>query len=122
MPYRDTGWTMDTFIEFLFGSERVYTAVTLVEEVQRVSDRLVETPADEALRRALRHQLHDLRESADANRWVMEGDLAATLTDLPVTPNDVRLSVQQVRAGLQTLHRLVQKRLAHVIALHQVTA
>jgi len=48
----------------------LYTAVTLVEEAQRVSDRLVETPADEALRRALRHQLHDLRESADANRWV----------------------------------------------------
>jgi len=122
MPYRDTGWTMDTFIEFLFGSERVYAVSTLVEEAQRVSDRLVGSPADPALRRALRQQLHDLRERADANRWVREGDIAAALVDLPVTPNDGRLSMQQVRAGLQVLHQLVQGRLSHLIALHQAAA
>lgn len=122
MPYRDSGWTMDTFIEFLFGSERVYAVSTLVEDAQRVSDRLVENPGDPALRRALRQQLHHLRERADANRWAREGDIAAALADFPLTPSDVRLSVQQVRTGLQVLHRLVQGRLSHVIALHQVAA
>ena len=122
MPYRDSGWTMDTFIEYLFGSERIYAVSTLVEEAQRLSDRLVDQPADEGLRRALRHQLHDLRERADANRWVREGDIAAALADLPVTPNDARLTVRQVRAGLQVLYQLVQSRLSHAIALHQAAA
>ncbi len=122
MPHRDTGWTMDRFIEYVFGPERVFAVVTLVEDAQRLTERLVETPADERLRRALRRQLCGLRDSADANRWLQEGDIAAGLTDLPIAPNDVGLSVHGVQVGLQALQRLVQHRLARVIALNRLAA
>ena len=122
MPFYDSGWTMDRFIEYLFGPERVLALVSLVEEAERLSARVVEKPADEALRRALRRQMHVLRDTADANNWVREGDLAAVLTDLPVTPHEVTLTAQEVRAGLQALQRLVQRRLDHVITLTRLAA
>ena len=122
MPFHDSGWTMERLVDYLFGPERVFEVVTLVEDAQRLAERVIRAPADEALRRALRQQLWELRETADANRWVSEGDIAAVLADLPVTPNDVRLTVQQVRAGLARLDRLIQNRLAHAVAVHSLAA
>jgi hypothetical protein len=113
MPYRDSGWTMDRFIEWMFGAERVFSVATLVDETQRVAERLFETPADENLLRALRLQLRGLRDTADVNRWVKEGDIAAGLADR---------SVLQVRVGLRLLQQLVQNRLAHVIGLNRPAA
>lgn len=115
MTFHDSGWTMETFMAHEFGSERVLEMATMVEEAQHVADRLVAKRADEALRRALRWQLRELREFADANRWVKEGDIAATLADFPITPNDLTLTVHQVRSKLQLLQRLVQDRLARAV-------
>lgn len=122
MTFHDSGWTMETFVQHAFGSERVLEVATLVEDAVRVAGRLVNAPADVALRRALRQQLRELRETADANRWVREGDIAATLAELPVTPDDVRLSAHQVGVGLTRLERLVKDRLAHAIDLHRMVA
>lgn len=122
MPFWDSGWTMETFVQHTFGPDRVLEVVTLVEDARSVAARLVRAPADVALRRALRQHLRELREAADANRWVQEGDIAAVLADLPVTPNDVRLSAQQVRAGLTRLERLLKARLAHAIELQRMVA
>lgn len=122
MTFRDSGWTMETFVQHTFGPERVLAVVTLVEDARRLAERLVHAPADVALRRALRQQLRELRETADDNRWVQEGDVAAALADLPVTPNDVRLGAHQVRVELTRLERLLKARLAHAIELHRVVA
>jgi precorrin isomerase len=113
---------METFVQHAFGPERVLEVAELVEDARRLAERLVHASADVALRRALRHQLRELRQTADANRWVQEGDIAAVLAELPVTPNDVRLSAHQVRVGLTRLQRLIKDRLAHAIELHRLVA
>lgn len=122
MTFQDSGWTMETFVQHTFGPERVLEVVELVEDARRGAERLVHAPADVALRRALRQQLRELRETADEYRWVEEGDIAAVLAELPVTPNDVRLSAHQVRVGLTRLERLVKTRLARAIELHRTVA
>ena len=122
MPFQDTGWTMATFVDSLFGAEHVLEVAELVEDAQRVAERLVRTPADVALRRALRQHLRGLRDSADLNRWVREGDIAAGLMEFPIEPNDIQLTVHQVRVRLDTLHRLVQNRLGHLIELQDMAA
>lgn len=122
MAFRDSGWTMERLLDYLFGPERVFEVVTRVEDAQRVAERVVRAPANEALRRALRHQLWELRETSDANHWVREGDIAAALADLPVTPNDVQLSAQEVRAGLTRLAQLMKERLARAVELQRLAA
>lgn len=120
MPFHDSGWTMVGLFDHLFGPERVFEVVTRVEDAQQMTERVVRAPGDAALRRALRQQLRELRETADAHRWVQEGDVLAALADFPVTPNDVELSAQQVRQGLRVVHGLVRNRLARAIALQGV--
>ena len=122
MPFQDTGWTMATFMDSLFGTEHVLEVAELVADAQSVAERLLRTPADVALRRALRQHLRELRDSADLNRWVREGDIAAGLMEFPTEPNDVQLTVHQVHVRLATLHRLVQDRLGHLIELNEMAA
>lgn len=114
---QESGWTMDRFIEWAFGPERVFEVIARVEEAQRVTERLIETPGDAGLRRTLHVDLRGLRDTADANRWVHEGDVAAAIVRLPVSSGDARATMLRVRAWLRSLERLVRGRLAHSIAL-----
>jgi hypothetical protein len=108
---------MRRFIEWAFGPDRVFEVAKLVHQAQILTEALLETPQDETLRQTLALQLLELRNTADAHRWIEEGNIAAALVRLPRVPDEVRLVVHQLRSGLHALERLVRARLATAITL-----
>ena len=110
-------WTMQRFIEWAFGPDRVFEAVKLVHQAQVLTEGLLDTPEDDTLRRNLSLELLELRNTADAHRWMEEGNIAAALVRLPRVPDEVRLVVHQLRSGLHALERLMRARLAIAITL-----
>ena len=114
---RDSGWTMDKFLHWAFGPDRVFEAARLVHQAQSLTEALLEAPADEELRGTLSLQLLSLRNVAGEHRWREEGDIAAALARLPRGPDDVALVVHQLRDGLHALERLMRARLAAAITL-----
>lgn len=113
----ESGWTMDLFIEWAFGPARVFDAVRLLEQAQRLAAALRVNPADLRARKRLRRRLRALRDIADGRQWRREGDLAAALMALRGAPEETTLILDQLQNGLRFLEGAVRARLASTIKL-----
>jgi hypothetical protein len=110
-PAYDTGWTMDRFVDWTFGSRQLTDAARLVREIEAGLDALQRTPEDPALRRSLARWMMALRDRADRHRLGPEADVAASLVVLSGAGEAPPVLVRELRAGLRVIAAGIGRRM-----------
>jgi hypothetical protein len=109
----DTGWTMEEFLRWAFGSrELAYLAVD-IDLARRSTELLAVAPHPEEIRRRFAILTRAIRASADARLLWNEAGLADGLAGLLEAERFEPWMVARLRGGYALLETLIRGRLLH---------